>query len=282
MKAFIILIPVFLLVAATEPDLIIFPGAVNRRSRKSELMCTEYANEIKYLNGRKRNTRTTRTIRIGGALIKPIYQEVHTKNSSAGGMVVGGENAQDGEFSQMAAVGFNIDGTLKFICGGSLISKKFVLTAAHCRSADQKILPSIVRLGNLDISKPPRNIHDDVPIDKFIWHRSYKSKVLNDDIGLIKLAREVAFTKFIQPACLSTTENYAPGLKVVATGWGYMETAGPMSKILQKVTLDVMERDKCLEETPIKNSQLCVGVLEGNFFLLTMHDFFMLGDYKLG
>lgn len=45
------------------------------------------------------------------------------------GNIVGGENAKKGEFKHMAAIGF-VQGV--FFCAGSLISEKYVLTAAHC------------------------------------------------------------------------------------------------------------------------------------------------------
>lgn len=49
------------------------------------------------------------------------------------GLIVGGAVTKKGEFPHMAALGFNgIDGA-QFFCGGSLISDRFVLTAAHCK-----------------------------------------------------------------------------------------------------------------------------------------------------
>jgi secreted trypsin-like serine protease len=50
-------------------------------------------------------------------------------------LIVGGEPASLHEFPHFALLGFQFDNELKFLCGGSLISENFVLTAAHCRSA---------------------------------------------------------------------------------------------------------------------------------------------------
>ena len=48
-------------------------------------------------------------------------------------LIVGGTKAEPKEFPHMAAVGFNGKslGTL-WLCGGTLVSEKFVMTAAHC------------------------------------------------------------------------------------------------------------------------------------------------------
>lgn len=47
-------------------------------------------------------------------------------------LIVGGTKAEPKEFPHMAAVGYDDDGSIQWSCGGSLISDRIVLTAAHC------------------------------------------------------------------------------------------------------------------------------------------------------
>lgn len=47
-------------------------------------------------------------------------------------LIIGGTNATLGEFPHMALLGYTFEKIVHWECGGSLISEKFVLTAAHC------------------------------------------------------------------------------------------------------------------------------------------------------
>ena len=46
--------------------------------------------------------------------------------------IVGGKIAKLGEYPYMALLGYDVGGKITYACGGSLLNKKYVLTAAHC------------------------------------------------------------------------------------------------------------------------------------------------------
>lgn len=52
-----------------------------------------------------------------------------------GPSVVGGQRANPAEYPHMALLGYNSglsDGQLEWLCGGAIISLRYILTAAHC------------------------------------------------------------------------------------------------------------------------------------------------------
>lgn len=60
---------------------------------------------------------------------RPVLQRVNKCSQSWKSLIVGGTEADEGEFPHMALLGRNDE---TWFCAGSLISENFVLTAAHC------------------------------------------------------------------------------------------------------------------------------------------------------
>ncbi|XP_070504854.1 trypsin-1-like [Chironomus tepperi] len=236
------------------------PVIVNNNSqpsRLSEQKCEEYWK------------RSRTVIAVGSLSLYPVVQNISDDScDSSQGLIVGGENAKKDEFPHMAALGYmNIDNVFIFICGGSLISDEFVLTAAHCRYGGGG-KPTLVRLGVWNLKIKDYDSHEfEARIKSFIVHENYNPNLSENDIAVIKLSKKVRLSKFIRPACLMTSTERIQDSKIIATGWGLTNPYyGDTSEILQKVELSLISNDECsahYEGHNIFNTQLCAGDLKG-------------------
>ncbi|RZC37509.1 Trypsin domain containing protein, partial [Asbolus verrucosus] len=173
----------------------------------------------------------------------------YTKNAPVfvGGQVSGGVNAEMGDFPHMVALGLysNQEDLYKFKCGGSLISNKYVITAAHCIVNIERLELKIVRMGVIEVpetAKEPNPVYD-YKVKNFTTHKNYKRNGIND-IALVELEQPVAtFSDYIRPACLYTKDD-DPG-EFVIPGWGELDSTSRRSNILQKATVSSVPFPEC-------------------------------------
>ncbi|KAG9471134.1 hypothetical protein GDO78_015705, partial [Eleutherodactylus coqui] len=142
--------------------------------------------------------------------------------------IYGGTDAAPGEWPWHATLSYNG----KPNCGGSLISDKWLLTAAHCfdnTAVDIKRDPTLWRV-HLGFTKmgyiPEESSAVTVMLSRIVIHDDYTNYVQGHDIALVELSQPVNFTRFISPVCLPENTHrfhfrstcYATGLEDVPEG----------------------------------------------------------------
>uniref|UniRef100_T1HMT4 Peptidase S1 domain-containing protein n=1 Tax=Rhodnius prolixus TaxID=13249 RepID=T1HMT4_RHOPR len=133
-------------------------------------------------------------------------------------LIVGGKNASITDYPHMAALGYKRFHDTDYLCGGTLISENFVLTAGHC--ADTRWGPPVVvHLGSTELYSNEAIV---IAVKHVAIHPKYKPPSSYNDIALIKLNHSLTLSLSVRPACLPTlqTEMQTPNHMVIATGWG--------------------------------------------------------------
>ncbi|XP_075211019.1 chymotrypsin-2-like isoform X1 [Lycorma delicatula] len=127
--------------------------------------------------------------------------------------IVGGHIAKPGEFPYQITLGIKNGG---HFCGGSILDKKHILTAAHCAKFFDihNIYVGAGVTNNSDFEH--MKVHN---IDKAYIHEKYDDDTFENDIAIIKIKGEFKFSKLIRPLKLST-HQVKEGTKCVLSGWG--------------------------------------------------------------
>ncbi|KXJ70542.1 hypothetical protein RP20_CCG023234 [Aedes albopictus] len=100
--------------------------------------------------------------------------QVPTCDSISASLIVGGTHAKPKEFPHMAALGWRrpSDNTTFFRCGGSLISERYILTAAHCLDHIEGAYPRFVRLGDVHLLRDDDGARPrDYEIEDYFTHQ---------------------------------------------------------------------------------------------------------------
>ncbi|XP_062848129.1 elastase-1-like isoform X2 [Trichomycterus rosablanca] len=168
-------------------------------------------------------------------------------NEDQAGKVVGGTNAHPNMWKWQASLQFdnwNL-GSFAHICGGSLVSADYVMTAAHC-ILDLNVKKYRVVLGEYDLSKPEGR-EQVFAVKTIKVHPGWNEDLANgNDIALLKLDSSAFDNGYVAIAELPYPEQTLPhGFTCYVTGWGLLATGGSAPDILQQAPIGVVEHSVC-------------------------------------
>jgi len=150
------------------------------------------------------------------------------------------------------------------LCGGTLLNKRYVLSAMHCVYSGKKgwvtNIEAVIGEHNVQQDWETKAKEQVIRVVDIVHRKDYDEKNIENDICILKLGEDVKFSKYVVPACLpSSARNDYTGKSAVVSGWGAIYEDGPSSKYLKETTVRIVSsRDRTCRGYRIDDSlQMC-------------------------
>ncbi|NWH73721.1 ENTK Enteropeptidase, partial [Piaya cayana] len=190
--------------------------------------------------------------------IEPCGKQLLTQTAET--RIAGGTDARRMAWPWIVSLSFNS----RPLCGASLVSDEWLVTAAHCVYGRQ-LKPSEWKafLGLYDRSNTTQPSTVVQNIDQIVINPHYTKTTKDSDIALMHLQNKVQYTDYIQPICLpEKNQQFLPGINCSIAGWGDIIYGGPPSNILKEAVVPLISNEKCEQQMPeyiITENMICAG-----------------------
>jgi secreted trypsin-like serine protease len=200
----------------------------------------------------------------------PFYNASATSNASVAtpqSRIVGG--AEVSPFEHNWVVLLYVGGSM---CGGSLISSEWVLTAAHCTDgiAAGDMLAGVHRHQGAqgtwwDDNAGDTDCAETINIAEKFDHPSYSASTFENDVSLLRLAQQPACISSIDIPTLDDGSHSQGGETCTVAGWGHTSEGGSSSDVLKSVDLTLLSNAVCtngnygISSGELYSSMLCAA-----------------------
>lgn len=167
------------------------------------------------------------------------------------GRIVGGKNTS----VELLPYQVSLHLQNRHYCGGSIISSRWVVTAAHC--ATKPTYWYTVRVGSNRTDEGGNLLR----VSYIISHENYGD--LKNDVALLRLELPITFDKNTRPISLVEDFEVTPsGAPAVVSGWGDLGN-GTSPRALQSVVVPIVSKEDCTEAYgSLDEGQICAGNLQ--------------------
>ncbi|VEN35158.1 unnamed protein product [Callosobruchus maculatus] len=189
--------------------------------------------------------------------------------------IIGGKKALFGQYPWQAYIKI-----ATYQCGGVLVSRKFVATAAHC-IINARLKDILVYLGELDTQDTgdveelaPAELHR---VKKRIIHPKFRYRVTQPDLydlSLLELLTEAGRAFHIIPICLPDASIDLTGRSGVVAGWGKVQPSNELlgTNVLRSASVPLLDIQECMKwhtlkkiSVDLREDMLCAGHPDGKY-----------------
>ncbi|XP_014743403.1 PREDICTED: neurotrypsin [Sturnus vulgaris] len=180
--------------------------------------------------------------------------------------IIGGKNSLRGGWPWQVALRLKSShGDGRLLCGATLISSCWVLTAAHCfKRYGNNTRNYVVRVGDYH-TLVLEEYEEEIAVQEIVVHKEYRPDSSDYDIALVRLhgpeEQCARFSTHVLPACLplrrERPQKTAPNCFI--TGWG--DTGRAYSRTLQQAAIPLLPKRVCEEryQRRFTGRMLCAG-----------------------
>ncbi|XP_041030324.1 transmembrane protease serine 5-like isoform X2 [Carcharodon carcharias] len=180
-------------------------------------------------------------------------------------MIVGGQEAKMGSWPWQVTLYYQY----KHMCGGSIIDRYWVLTAAHCVHRSPFAYNWLVYAGILDRQVILFSSVTSYVVEKIIYNSNYDDETHDYDIALLKLKKPIEFSNTVRAVCLPEyNQHVTPGKECWISGWGHVRAdAYELENILKEASVPLISTERCnsscMYNGAVSPRMLCAGYKEG-------------------
>ncbi|CAH0727223.1 unnamed protein product, partial [Brenthis ino] len=177
---------------------------------------------------------------------------IYFDHTDASARIVGGTTADI--VPHMVGLVTSLIGRTLF-CGGSLVSTRHVLTAAHCIEPVQypgglsSTLRGIVGTNHFSYGGT------EIVFARAILHPDFNSRTIKNDIGILVSSFNISLSNSIGLVSLSY-DWVDPGVATSTSGWGATKAGGMVSLVLLTLHAQVVDGESCKNDVARRAAEL--------------------------